>query len=247
MSGHNKWANIKHRKGAQDARKGKIFTKIIKEMTVAARIGGGDINGNPRLRIAVDKAKEANMPKDNIEKAIKKGTGEIEGVHYEEYVYEGYGDGGVAILVEAMTDNKNRTSGEVRNLFAKNSGAMAEAGAVAWNFERKGLITLEGVKEDEVMELAIENGAEDLQSDGDVLEIICAVENLDSLKKALAIKYPDAKGEITMNPKNTVKIEKPEVAARVFRLIELLEDHDDVQKVYSNVDVDDEVLAKIED
>jgi len=242
MSGHNKWANIKHRKGAQDAKKGKIFTKIIKELTVAARTGGGDASGNPRLRIAIEKAREANMPKDTMEKAIKRGTGELDGVNYEEYTYEGYGDGGVAVLMDIMTDNKNRTSGEVRNIFSKNSGAMAEAGAVAWNFERKGSITLSGVKEDEVMDLAIENGAEDIQSDGDFVNIYCMPENFEDLKKAIAAKFPNLQSEITMVPKTMVEVKDKEVAERVFKLLELLEDHDDVQKVYSNIDVDDSLL-----
>lgn len=243
MSGHNKWANIKHRKGAQDAKKGKVFTKIIKELTVAAKMGGGDASANPRLRIAIEKAKEANMPKDNIEKAIKKGTGELEGVDYEELTYEGYGAGGVAVLVETATDNRNRTAGEVRNIFSKNNGAMAEAGAVAWNFERKGELVLKGVKEDEVMDLAIENGAEDVQSEEGMVYLYCQAEDFIALKEAISSKYPVESAEITMVAKNTVKIEDAETAKQVFRLLELMEDHDDVQKVYSNVDMDENLLG----
>lgn len=242
MAGHSKWSNIKHRKGAQDAKRGKIFTKIIKELTVAAKMGGGDSSANPRLRIAIDKAKGANMPKDNIEKAIKKGTGELEGVDYEELIYEGYGAGGVAILVDVATDNRNRTAGEIRNIFTKNNGAMAEAGAVAWNFERKGEVVIAGAKEDEVMDLAIENGAEDVESDDERVYIYSSTEDFMGLKEALEKKFTLENAEITMVAKNTVKIEDPEVAKQLFKVLELIEDHDDVQKVYSNADFDDSVL-----
>lgn len=247
MSGHSKWANIKHRKGAQDAKRGKIFTKILKEITVAAKMGGGDIDGNPRLRIAVGKAKENNVPKDNIERAIKKGTGELEGVDYVEYNYEGYGPGGVALLVEVMTDNKNRTGGEVRSIFTKTNGNMADAGAVAWIFERKGVVTVEGAKEEQVMDLAIENGAEDVESDSESVTLYCDTNDFESLNKAVAAKFTVSNAEITMVPKNSVKVEDVKTATQLLSLLEKLEDHDDVQNVYSNFDIDDEILAQIED
>lgn len=247
MSGHSKWANIKHRKGAQDAKRGKIFTKILKEITVAAKMGGGDIDGNPRLRIAVGKAKENNVPKDNIERAIKKGTGELEGVDYVEYNYEGYGPGGVALLVEVMTDNKNRTGGEVRSIFTKTNGNMADAGAVAWIFERKGVVTVEDAKEEQVMDLAIENGAEDVESDSESVTLYCDTNDFESLNEAVAAKFTVSNAEITMVPKNSVKVEDVKTATQLLALLEKLEDHDDVQNVYSNFDIDDEILAQIED
>jgi YebC/PmpR family DNA-binding regulatory protein len=244
MSGHNKWANIKHRKGAQDAKKGKIYTKIIKEITIAAKTGGADASANPRLRIAIDKAKSNNMPKDTIERALKKGTGELEGVNYEELTYEGYGTDGVAILIDIMTDNKNRTSGEIRNILSKNGGAMAEAGAVAWNFERKGEITITGVKEDDVMELAIENGADDVSSEGNEVYVTTEPENFMALKEALEKKFKVESAELTKIPKNLVKIENKESAEKILKILDLIEDHDDVQKVYANIDMDDSLMGE---
>ncbi len=246
MAGHSKWANIKHRKGAQDAKRGKIFTKILKEITVAARMGGGDPETNPRLRMAIERGKSSNLPKDNMERAIKKGTGELEGVNYEEYVYEGYGPEGVAILLDILTDNKNRTSGEVRNIFSKNGGNMAEAGAVSWNFERKGVITLENISEDEVMDLAIENGASDVESDDSTVTLYAETEDFESLKEAISAQYEIKTAEITKVPKNSVKINDANTAKRILKLIDLLEDNDDVQYAYSNFDIDEAVFEEME-
>ncbi|HCL56493.1 MAG TPA: YebC/PmpR family DNA-binding transcriptional regulator [Spirochaetia bacterium] len=242
MSGHNKFANIKHRKGAQDAKKGKIFTKIIKELTIAAKTGGGDPNGNPRLRLAIEKAREANMPKDNMEKAIKRGTGELEGINYEEAVYEGYALAGVAILIDSLTDNKNRTTGEIRSILTKNGGAMAEAGAVAWNFERQGMIVIQNAKEDDVMEVALENGGDDVEQDEDMVFVYCNPESLMSLTEELKKKFEVTSSEITKSPKTTIKIEDKETAEKILRIIDLIDDHDDVQKVYSNADIDPAIL-----
>ncbi|HOJ49257.1 MAG TPA: YebC/PmpR family DNA-binding transcriptional regulator [Spirochaetota bacterium] len=247
MSGHSKWANIKHRKAAQDAKKAKVFTKILKEITIAARIGGGDPEANPRLRLAIERARDNNLPKDNIDKAIKRGTGELSGVNYEEYIYEGYAPGGVALLIEVMTDNKNRTGSEVRSLLSKNGGSMAEAGAVSWIFEKKGVITLEGISEDKVMEVAIESGADDIESDGDIVNVYCSVESFEGLTKNLKEVFKDKvkNAELTMVPKNTVNIEDKDTATRVIKLVELLEDHDDVQKVHANFDIPDNIMESL--
>jgi len=247
MSGHSKWANIKHRKAAQDAKKAKIFTKILKEITVAARIGGGDPEANPRLRIAIEKARDNNLPKDNVDKAIKRGTGELAGVNYEEYVYEGYAPNGVALLIEVMTDNKNRTGSEIRSLLSKNGGSMAEAGAVSWIFDKKGIITIEGEKEDKIMEIAIDFGAEDIETDSDIVNVYCDVNSFEELSKKLkeVFKYKVKNSEITMVPKNTVMLEDKESAAKVIKLVELLEDHDDVQKVHANFDIPDSIMAQL--
>ena len=243
MSGHSKWANIKHRKGAADARRGKIFTKLIKEITVAARMGGGDINANPRLRAAVMAAKAENMPKDNWERAIKKGTGELEGVSYEESTYEGYGPGGAAILIDSLTDNKNRAVSEIRHAFSKHGGNMGENGCVAWMFDKKGYLVVEksAVEEDRLMETALEAGAEDVRDDGDNFEVICEPDDFEAVKEAVekaSIEYVVA--EVTMVPQNITPLEGAN-AQRMVRLMEALEDCDDVQKVYTNADLPDDL------
>ncbi len=248
MSGHSKWSTIKHKKAATDAKRGKVFTKLIKEITVAARLGGGDPEGNPRLRQALAAAKAANMPGDNTSRAIKKGTGELEGVNYEEITYEGYGPGGVAILIETVTDNKNRTVGEIRAILGKNGGSMGENGCVAWIFEKKGffIVPAEGKTEDEMMELVLEAGAEDMQSADDQFEITCPLESFDTVLKAL--EQQDIKittSELTALPKNTIPVD--ESAARSnLKLLDLIDDHDDVQKVYSNLEIPDDVMTAIE-
>lgn len=244
MSGHNKWSTIKHKKGAADARRGKIFTKLIKEITIAARMGGGDINANPRLRTAVLAAKAENMPKDNIERAIKKGTGELEGAVYEEIVYEGYGPGGAAVLVDSLTDNKNRTVAEVRHIFSKAGGNLGANGCVSYLFAKKGYITVEkaAVNEDVFMEKALESGAEDIQEEGDIFEVITAPEDFEAVRTALEksdIAMETA--EITMLPQTTTELQGKE-AEQMIRLMENLEDCDDVQKVYTNADIPDELV-----
>ena len=248
MAGHSKWHNIQHRKGAQDAKRGKIFTKVIKEISVAARIGGGDIDGNPRLRLAVQKAKEVNMPQENVTRAIKKGTGELEGVQYEETSYEGYGPGGVAIFMEVMTDNKNRTVGELRATLGKNGGNMGENGCVAWIFEQKGLITVKISEkgEEELLELAIDAGGDDMQSIDDYYEITTSVESFEPVRKA--IEDADIKtqsSELTRIPQNTVNVEE-KYCKSLLRLMDTLEEHDDIQRVYSNFDITDEIMATVE-
>jgi len=247
MSGHSKWSTIKHKKAAKDAKRGKIFTKLIKEITVAARLGGGDINANPRLRTAVLTARAQSMPNENIERAIKKGTGELEGVAYEEVTYEAYGPGGVAMLIETMTDNRTRTVAELRNLLNKHGGNMGAAGSVAWMFSKKGLITVEraGVDEDRVMEVALEAGAEDVSESGDTLEILTPPDAFVSVKEALdRAGIPTATAEITMMPSTTTPI-SGETAAKMIRLLEVLEDHDDVQRVSSNMDMAAEEMEKL--
>lgn len=244
MSGHSKWANIKHRKGAQDAKRAKVFTKILKEITIASRMGGGDPNANPRLRTALDKGKENNVPKDNMDRAIKKGTGDLDGVNYEEYTYEGYAAGGVAVLVEVMSDNRNRSGGEVRNIFTKNNGNMAEAGAVSWNFERKGTLTVHDVSEEDIMDLAIENNADDFEDNEGSVTVYCAPENFEGLRSALIALYKVTDAEVTMVPKNTVKVEDSGTAKQILKLLDALEDHDDVQNVFANFDMDDALLEE---
>jgi YebC/PmpR family DNA-binding regulatory protein len=247
MSGHSKWATTKHKKAAADAKRGKIFTKLIREITIASRIGGGDPDGNPRLRTAILKAKEQNMPADNIKKAIQRGTGELPGVNYEEAVYEGYGPGGVAMLVEITSDNKNRTVSEIRHIFSKNGGNMGEAGCVAWMFHKKGYITVEKAKADEekLMTLALEAGAEDMRSDDEQnYEIISAPGDFEKVKKALAddkVEMPFA--ELTMIPQNYIRLEGKD-AEQMLRLMEALEEHDDVQNVYANFDIPSEIMEK---
>ena len=247
MSGHSKWSSIKHKKAATDAKRGKIFTKLIKEITVAARMGGGDIDANPRLRAAVLAAKSENMPKDNIERAIKKGTGELEGVSYEESIYEGYGPGGTAILLDVLTDNKNRTVAEIRHILSKNNGNLGEAGCVAWIFDKKGLITVkaENISEDDLMELALEAGADDMRLEDDIYEIVTQPVAYEEVKKALAEQQIETEStELTMIPKNTVKVSEKE-AEQLLKLMDLLEDHDDVNNVYSNFDIEPDILEKI--
>ncbi|MDR0454021.1 MAG: YebC/PmpR family DNA-binding transcriptional regulator [Deferribacteraceae bacterium] len=241
MSGHSKWANIKHRKGAQDAKKGKIFTKIGRELTVAAKTGGSDPGANPRLRMALDKAREANMPKDNVERAIKKGTGEGNEQNFEDVTYEAYGPAGIALLVKVLTDNRNRSITDVRSAVTKRGGSMAEAGSVSWQFEMKGMLEIpaDAVSEDSLMDAALESGAEDVTSDGDLYVIITLPSDFEKVKFALetkniAISY----AEITMKPKNTIKVESAD-AKKILALVDALEDLDDVQDVYGNYDLDD--------
>ena len=247
MSGHSKWSSIKHKKGAADAKRGKIFTKVIKEISVAARMGGGDPDGNPRLRTAIAIAKADNMPKDNIERAIKKGTGELEGVHYEESVCEGYGPNGVAILLDLVTDNKNRTMAELRHAFTKHNGNIGITGCVAWMFAKKGLISFDkdSVDEEKLMEVALDAGAEDISDEGSTLEVITNPNDFEKVKEAIdksGMQYIFAK--VTMVPQNTVKLEEKE-AEQALRLVEALEDSDDVQNVYANFDISDEIMDKL--
>lgn len=247
MSGHSKWATIKRKKGKLDAQRGKMFTKFIKEITVAARDGGGDPEANPRLRTAIAIAKDSNMPQENIKRAIQKGTGELPGVNYEEANYEGYGPGGVAVLVQVLTDNKNRTVAEVRNLFVKLNCNLGEAGCVGWMFDMKGYITVELDKanEDELMEWAIDAGAEDFSSDGGIYEIYTTYSDLDNVRKALEKNGVEmTTAEITQIPQTTVKLEGKH-AEQMIRLFEALEDHDDVQKVYANFDIDEKILEEL--
>jgi len=244
MSGHSKWATIKRKKGAADAKRGKMFTKLIKEITIAAREGGGDPGGNPRLRLAVDNAKAANMPADNIDRAIKKATGELEGVTYHELTYEGYGPGGVAMIVEVATDNKNRTVADVRHSFSKYGGSMGEAGSVAWMFERKGIITLpkQNKTEDDLMNIVLEAGAEDLHAEDDYFSIQTDLESFEPVRKALiAANLELENASLQWIAKNTISV-KGEDAEKVMTLIEAIEDNDDVQNVYSNADFDDEMM-----
>ncbi len=248
MSGHSKWSTIKHKKAAQDAKRGKIFTKLIKEITVAARLGGGDPAANPRLRAAIEAAKAANMPKNNIERAIKKGTGELEGVSYEEVTYEGYGPGGVAVLVETITDNRQRTVAEVRHIFAKRGGNLGEPGSVAWIFEKKGLIVVEKdkVDEDTLMAAALEAEAEDISDAGSEWEIETSPEDLSRVKKALEDKGIEIlSAKVTMVPSNIVKVEDEKKAQQLIALMNALEENDDVQNVYANFDIPDELLEKV--
>ena len=248
MAGHSKWSSIKHKKGALDAKRGKIFTKLIKEVTVAAKLGGGDPGGNPRLRTAIAACKAQNMPQDNITRAIKKGTGELEGVNYEEITYEGYGPGGAAILIEVMTDNKNRTVGEIRAVLGKNGGNMGESGCVAYMFEKKGFIVVKSdvMGEDELMELALEAGADDLQPADGTYEITTAMDQFNAVHKVLEEKsIPMEVAELTALPSTTVPVDEKN-GKTLLKLMDLLEDHDDVQKVYSNFDISDEVMAAIE-
>ncbi|ANQ53911.1 MULTISPECIES: YebC/PmpR family DNA-binding transcriptional regulator [Thermosipho] len=251
MSGHNKWANIKHRKAAQDAKRSKIFTKLIREIIVAAREGGGDPETNPRLRAVIERARAANMPKDTIEKSIKKGTGELEGVDYQEIIYEAYAPAGVALYIYAMTDNKNRTAQELRHLLSKHGGSLAESGSVAWLFERKGIIEIPKEKVadfEEFAMVAIDAGADDIVED-DPIQVITAPENMTEVKDKLAENGFEGEAKVTFIPKNTVKVTGAD-AEKVLKLISILEDNDDVQEVYANFDIDDkemeEIMAKLE-
>ena len=245
MSGHSKWHGIKHKKAKVDADKGRIFTKLIKEITVAARHGGGDPAGNSRLRTAIQAAKAANMPADNIERAIKKGTGELPGVSYEECVYEGYGPGGVAVMVEALTDNKNRTTSELRKVFSKSGGNLGESGCVAWLFAKKGLIQVEAAKADEekLMSIVLEAGAEDMRRDESLFEVLTAPADFEKVRQAVAkAGIPLVSAEVTMVPQNTLRIEGKQ-AQQMLQLMEELEEHDDAQHVYANFDIPEEVMA----
>ena len=247
MSGHSKWSTIKRKKGAADAKRGKIFTKIIKEITLAARLGGGDPDGNARLRTAILAAKMENMPKDNIERAIKKGTGEGGTVVYEEVTYEGYGPGGVAVFVEVMTDNRNRTVAEIRHIFSKHGGNLAENGAVSWIFAKKGsiLIDKKTVEEDKLMEVALDAGAEDIREEENEFEVITSPGAFEAVRKALEnaeIKYLEA--NVGMIPQNTIKLDGDK-AASMLKLMEKMEDNDDVQNVYANFDIPDAIMEKL--
>ena len=245
MSGHSKWSSIKHKKAAADAARGKVFTKLIKEITVAAKLGGGDVDINPRLRDAVTRAKQANMPKDNIEKAIKKGTGELPGVVYEEIIYEGYGPAGTALYIEITTDNRNRTVAEIRFILSKHGGNLGESGSVAWMFDRKGVILVDREKydEEELTLAALDSGAEDVIDEDEVYEILTEPNNLENVKNALeGLGISSRSAEISMVPQNTVDI-KGNDAEKVLKLMDVLDDHDDVQNVWSNFDLDAETLA----
>ena len=248
MSGHSKWSSIKHKKSAVDAKRGKIFTKLIKEITVAARVGGGgDPAANPRLRTAIAAAKAENMPKENIERAIKKGTGELEGVNYEESVYEGYGPGGAAVLVESLTDNKNRAVADIRHIFGKNGGSLGESGCVAWMFEKKGYVNIDKdrVKEDVLMEIVLEGGAEDVREDNGSFEVITDPKDFETVKEAIdSATIPYVLAEITMLPQSIASLQGSE-AEQMVRLMESLEDCEDVQKVYTNADIPDEIVDNI--
>jgi len=247
MSGHSKWSSIKHKKAATDAKRGKIFTKLIKEITVAARTGGGDADTNPRLRTAILAAKNENMPKDNIERAVKKGTGELEGVSYEESIYEGYGPGGAAVLIESLSDNKNRTVADIRYIFSKSGGNMGENGCVAWMFDKKGYIAIENKAADEesLMEAVLDAGAEDIREDNSNFEVITAPEDFEAVKAAIdsaSISYIVA--EVTMLPQSTTFLNGKE-AEQMVRLMEALEDCDDVQKVYTSADIHDDIVNSL--
>jgi YebC/PmpR family DNA-binding regulatory protein len=247
MSGHSKWSTIKRKKEKNDAQRGKIFTKLIKEITVAARQGGGDIEANNRLRAAVMAAKAENMPQANIDRAVARGTGDLEGVTYEEVTYEGYGPGGVAVMIEALTDNRNRTTPEIRHAFSKHGGNMGETGCVAWMFDQKGLISLgkEGVDEDELMMTALDAGAEDVRDEGETFDVITAPQQFETVRAKLQeIGVEPARSEISRIPQSSVSVEGKD-AEQLLRLIEILEDHDDVQNVYANFEIDDQVLETI--
>jgi YebC/PmpR family DNA-binding regulatory protein len=248
MSGHNRWTKIKRKKEAQGAAKGKLFTKLIREITVAARAGGGDPSGNPRLRSAIDAAREANMPADNVARAVKKGTGELEGAHYQEAIYEGYGPGGVALLVECLTDNRNRTAGEVRTSFAKGGGNLAAEGAVAWHFERLGVVEVRpGPSEDQVVEAAIEAGAEDVAPAGaEGFEVRTHPNDLHHVAAALeARRWRLGARRMAYLPKETVKVADPERARQILRLVDLLDELDDVQEVHANFEIEDRLLEEL--
>jgi YebC/PmpR family DNA-binding regulatory protein len=245
MSGHSKWATIKHKKGAADAKRGKVFTRLIKEITIAAKSGGGDPDGNPRLRGAILAAKAENLPADNIKRAIQRGTGELEGLSYEEITYEGYGPGGVAIIVDVLTDNKNRAVSEIRHAFSKNGGNLGAEGAVAWMFSKKGVISIDkdAASEDKLMEIVLESGAEDLNDEGDTWEILCDPKDFEAVVEALkAAKIPTETAEVTKIASTYTKLEGSQANA-MMRLLETIEDLDDTQNVYSNFDFDEAAMA----
>ncbi|MEY2399576.1 MAG: hypothetical protein QOJ00_2750 [Actinomycetota bacterium] len=247
MSGHSKWATIKHKKGAADAARAKTFAKLIRLVEVAAREGGSDTTLNASLRTAVAKARDSSVPMDTIDRAIKRGSGELEGVHYEAMMYEGYSAGGVAMLVDALTDNRNRTGAEIRSIFSKNGGALAEPGAVAWQFERKGVILVPAtVTEDDLMTIALDAGAEDIQQQGDMWQVTCAPSDLTALRSALdAASVAVESAETTMLAQNSVPVDNENTAKQVLRMLDALEDHDDVQNVYANFDISDELFDAV--
>ncbi|MDH3196813.1 MAG: YebC/PmpR family DNA-binding transcriptional regulator [Candidatus Krumholzibacteria bacterium] len=246
MSGHSKWSSIKHKKAKTDATRGKVFTKLIREITVAARVGGADPEGNPRLRLAIQAAKSNNMPNDNIQRAIKKGAGEAEGAGYQEITYEGYGAGGVALMIDALTDNRNRTTAEVRHALGKHGGSLGETGCVAWNFEVKGVIRVstKRVDEETLMGAALEVGADDVRQEGDVFEVTCAPTELHRVSVALGERHiPFESAELERVPNTTVKLDE-EGAKKILKMMEALEDLDDVQRVSANFDIPDEILQE---
>jgi len=248
MSGHSHWAGIKHKKAAVDAKRGKAWSKIARMIIVAAKNGGGDPGTNLTLRYAIDKGKAANMPKDTIEKAVKKGTGDLEGINFEEVLYEGYGPGGVAMMVEALTDNRNRTAPEIKRLFEKHGGSLGTSGCVNWMFSKKGLITVNTINTDEeqLLEIALNAGADDMQNTGEVFEITCDPDAYEELKKTLQEKEIATEvAEISMVPQNTIEINDEHKARRIISLMEAFDDHDDVQNAYANFDIPDEIIARI--
>jgi YebC/PmpR family DNA-binding regulatory protein len=249
MSGHSKWANIKHRKAAQDAKKGVAYQHLTKNIIAAAKAGGGDPNANFQLKVAIDRAREGNVPMDNIDRAIKRGSGNLEGVTYEDITYEGYGPGGVAVMVETMTDNRNRTAPEIRSLFQKIGGAIGELGCVAWNFDRKGVVTVagKGVDEDALMGVAIDAGADDVSSDEEGFEITCDPSALSAVGSAIKDAGYIVNGmEVSLEPKTTIAVKSKEEAAKLMTMIDRFEEHDDVQNVYSNFEIPDEILALLD-
>ena len=248
MSGHSKWATIKHKKGAADAKRGKLFAKLIKQVEVAARSGGGDIDSNPTLRTMFQKARDNSVPLDTIERAVKRGTGELEGVNYEPITYEGYAPGGVALLIEALSDNRNRTGSEIRSLLTKNGGSLAEPGAVSWQFERKGVVTVaRAAEEDDIMMIGLDNGAEDLEDHGEAWKVTSEPTDVLSLRAALEEAGVEVtESDTTMVPSNTVPVDDASQVKAVLNLIELLDDHEDVQDVHSNIDIPDELLEGID-
>ncbi|MDW7674601.1 MAG: YebC/PmpR family DNA-binding transcriptional regulator [Bacillota bacterium] len=248
MAGHSKWANIKHKKARMDAQRGKVFTKIAREIIVAARQGGGDPEGNARLKAVIQKARENNMPNDNIMRAIQRGTGEIDGANYEEMVYEGYGPGGIAVLMNITTDNRNRTAGEIRHIFSKNGGNLGESGCVNWMFDRKGLIALEVTEADEeqIMMDALESGADDVEVADDVAQVTVAPEDLEQVKVGLIeAGYKVISAEVSMVPQNSIAISDVDTAKKLIKLMDALEDHDDVQDAFANFDIPEEILEQI--
>lgn len=249
MAGHSHWAGIKHKKAANDSKRGKVWSKIARMIIVAAKAGGGDPNQNLTLRYAIDKAKAANMPKDTIEKAVKKGTGELGAINYEEVLYEGYAPGGIAIMVEGLTDNRNRTAPEVKKIFEKRGGSLGASGCVNWMFKKKGLITVaaNAVEEDALMDIALSSGADDMENVGDLYEITCQPDAYNELKTALEEKQiPIDSAELSMVPDTTIAVNDEETARKILNLMEDFEDHDDVQEVYANFDIPDEILQKIQ-
>jgi YebC/PmpR family DNA-binding regulatory protein len=247
MAGHSKWANIKHRKAAQDSKRAKVWTKILKEITVAAKIGGGDIDSNPRMRTAVIAARAANVPNDTVARAIKKGTGELEGVNYEEIIYEGYGPFGIAIMMEVLTDNKQRTVAEVRHLLSKYGGNLGETGSVNWNFTRKGniIVSAEGVDEDELMMEALEAGAEDIKAEDDNFTVLTDPNSFNDVHEALKENYTIVHADIEQIPGTTVKLDSVEDATKYMKLFDLLDDHEDLQKVWDNSEIPEEIMEQL--